>query len=107
MTSTSGTMEYSHVQQWQRDILTRFSDIIEVGMGDTALSILDDYQSPDMSTMQQKDPERWAHGMAVACQVKLLSEMEKKGLIESHGVVGMSTGSSSEEDTGMQSGSPS
>lgn len=79
-------MEYSHVQQWQQDILTKFSNIIDSGMaGDTALALLDDYQNPEVTgDMKTNDIDRWSCGMAVSSQVKLLSEMEKKGLIEAH-----------------------
>ena len=101
---TSGTMEYSHVQQWQRDILTKFDSIIDTGGGsDSAMALLDDYQNPEVAdAMKTKDMDRWSCGMSVSSQVKLLSEMEKKGLIESH-----SDGIMHQGSTDSTSGSPS
>lgn len=97
----SGTMEYSHVETWQKDILSEFGDIID-SKGNDALSILDQYQDQDQSeSMKDESPDLWACGMSIASQVHLLSEMQEKGLIEVH-----SSRTGSDTDTGTTTDSP-
>lgn len=99
---TSGTMEYSHVETWQKDILSQFGDIIDT-KGNDALTVLDQFQDTDASdSMKDESPDLWACGMSIASQVRLLSQMQEKGLIEQHSTTEHSKSSSTTDSPQSQ-----